>query len=1036
MTEGASAKKDLKQTLASTLPDSCFSVEGIEQSAHIETTGDTHDPAETLTETSGEFLIQSPHISAKDPKLLADENGQDARYALEGILGSGGMGKVYAYRDNNLNRDVAVKCLKEQMQVDDKKVSAFVNEARITASLEHSGVLPIMDLDITETGELYYTMRRVQGISLGEAIERIEEDPQSVPEIVTLNDRINLIIKVCETLEFAHRRGIIHRDIKPENIMLGELGEVFIVDWGTALIMDNDGAKKAKRVGTPIFMSPEQARREAPSVQDEVYAIGASLFQLLTLRFPMYTENLDVFWENKRNGILDPLTAEEQAHIPGQLQAIVLKALAPFAQDRYQSAQDLIKDLRNFQAGLAVTAFQDTMFDFWRRWLKRNKKLVMVALVMLVPLLIVLGVGASMIQSLNEERSRHWDLVFEDHFERKELGDNWSMDTGQGLIIDNQLVVSGPASVYARLMVPHGPIVKLEFEAKIATGGRVSDISTYMFTTPGEIDSYWEPDGYLYGFGTGNNTSSVMRRSGHIMSMREDVLIEPGKWHHVICERDETRVRMLVDGVEVFAIDDHYPPRFADKMFAQLYTWKSVMHVQYVKMYTKTVAERARTIDIADEFFWSGEYKSAARLYENVWQSHAGTAMGHAAQFGLALCYVEQERYDEGIGLLEQLIEDDDARDMHLTAQLKIAEIYFIKEEVQKGIDFADPVIKGTKDLANKPEVMMFFDYAFNIVKKVPQNTKEQLDRLNLFCEWWLSVYPQHYTITKGRFFYIWGLIHRRCGDWEGFERLMLAGLNSEYYKGPTDGLTRMLFQAQWRGKWNEERLIASKNSSVADLYLKHMFYLNKIDEFLELYPQLLQSTERFVPENARRIYKNILESKGDYDQLAREWGDDVETRRAKESLGRCLLVAKRPKDVLALFNLDWKQIERFDEDRPHPIGQIKWRLALMAYRMLGDNDSAERILKVAEVVSAQKLKISGHTWYVFALNTKKDRLAAEMRWRDWPVVSLDSSHVFAGERAMMDGDADKARRLFKKALELPYSVWDEVARLRMAELD
>lgn len=283
-------------------------------------------------------------------KSLTSPEGH--RYAVEGTLGRGASAQVYRVLDRNLERKVAVKVLRRE-QENDSAQAHFLREARISAKLEHPNILPIYDLDSTETGQTYIAMRLAEGISLGDVLRESAKTGRPARQISNLQDKLNIFLRICDAIAFAHSHGVIHQDIKPDNVMLGQYGEVVLVDWGTARMEKESAGGKTGIVGTPAYMSPEQTRGEASDQRSDVYCLGATLFHMLTLRYPTWSDDLDAFWEMKRKGEITPLTDEELAANPPALFKIALKAMDKNPSKRYQSAKELQTAVIGFQDHLA-----------------------------------------------------------------------------------------------------------------------------------------------------------------------------------------------------------------------------------------------------------------------------------------------------------------------------------------------------------------------------------------------------------------------------------------------------------------------------------------------------------------------------------------------------------------------------------------------------------------------------------------------------------------------------------------------------------
>jgi serine/threonine protein kinase len=267
------------------------------------------------------------------------------RYEILDRLARGGMGCVWRARDTELARDVAIKVL-DGPAIDDRARTRMVREARILARLEHPGIVPVHDVGDLPDGRTWYAMKRVDGRRLDEVARG------STP----LAERLRLFGRICEAVAFAHARGVVHRDLKPDNVMVGSFGEVLVMDWGVARVLDEaeipeppepggpaprgpapaaPGTRPGTVLGTPGWMSPEQAagRSDAADRRSDVWALGAILGHL----------------------------AETSPEPPTRrLRSIVLKATAAAPDLRYESAEALAEDVRRHVAGEAVLAHRES----------------------------------------------------------------------------------------------------------------------------------------------------------------------------------------------------------------------------------------------------------------------------------------------------------------------------------------------------------------------------------------------------------------------------------------------------------------------------------------------------------------------------------------------------------------------------------------------------------------------------------------------------------------------------------------------------
>jgi serine/threonine protein kinase len=242
------------------------------------------------------------------------------RYEVLDKVGQGGMGSVFRAYDRELDREVALKVLNALPDNPDAP-ARMMAEARITARLEHPGIVPVHDAGVLADGRFFYAMKLVGGKRLDEQVERT----------TPLAERLRLFLKVCDAVAFAHAHGILHRDLKPQNVMIGPFGEVLVLDWGVAKDIGVGPAAAGVVLGTPGYMAPEQAAGEAVDERADVYALGAILHFLLGGRT-----------------------------IPRALESVCRKALAAERAARYPTVTDLAAEIADYLAGRRVKAYPES----------------------------------------------------------------------------------------------------------------------------------------------------------------------------------------------------------------------------------------------------------------------------------------------------------------------------------------------------------------------------------------------------------------------------------------------------------------------------------------------------------------------------------------------------------------------------------------------------------------------------------------------------------------------------------------------------
>lgn len=288
------------------------------------------------------------------------------RFEDEGEIGRGGMSSVRRVRDTNLLRRVAMKVLDPDLAKEPLHVQAFLEEAQITAQLDHPNLVPVHEIGVDADGTHYFTMRLVRGHTLAEWISSREDlgSPES------LQAGLSILLKVCDALAYAHSRGVLHCDLKPANVMVGSFGEVYLMDWGLAQLKGHGGhgagavevrrnpemqrlRSQAKVSGTPAYMSPEQAqgRWDDFDHRTDVFSLGAVLYHVLTGRAPFAGESVQAALLHAATNQYDPPQLAAAHLIPPELVRIVERCLRAAPDERYQGVIELKKDLERFLRG-------------------------------------------------------------------------------------------------------------------------------------------------------------------------------------------------------------------------------------------------------------------------------------------------------------------------------------------------------------------------------------------------------------------------------------------------------------------------------------------------------------------------------------------------------------------------------------------------------------------------------------------------------------------------------------------------------------
>jgi len=402
--------------------------------------------AEWVRATQASAAPEDPASRTWDERLgavlerLAGLRARLAKYEIRGEIGRGGMGVVRRVWDESLRRELAMKTLRVHFgAARERALARFVEEAQVLAQLDHPAIVPIHDLGLDERGQPFFVMKLVVGRDLGAAFALARDEREGW----STTRALDVLLRVCEAVGYAHRKGVLHRDLKPSNVMVGDLGEVYVMDWGIARVL-HDGREaeldtlrsgasvqaeldplrtgEGAIVGTVAYMAPEQARAELANVttRSDVYAVGAMLYELLS-GGPPYARPGASGREMLHALLAGPPPSIESLapSVPDELAAICAKAMARDAAQRYADMAEVAVDLRAYLEGRVVRAHRTDALVRAAKWMRRNRSL---ALALAAGTLIGVGSIAAQVYQARIAREREELLgVFAAHDELARL---------------------------------------------------------------------------------------------------------------------------------------------------------------------------------------------------------------------------------------------------------------------------------------------------------------------------------------------------------------------------------------------------------------------------------------------------------------------------------------------------------------------------------------------------------------------------------------------------------------------------------------
>ncbi|MBN2451462.1 MAG: serine/threonine protein kinase [Lentisphaeria bacterium] len=390
-----------------------------------EQTGDLVDPDRPASEADMLLL------------LLAEENSRRGLGRLRDfrLIAEGGVGLVRHAFDPSLGRHVAVKSLRPEFRGRRGYVERLLREARATAQLEHPGIVPVYDVGIDEEAGVFFSMREVLGLTLREIVDGLRQGDAPTARRYTQARLLSIFVRLCQAIAYAHSRGVIHRDLKPENVVVGDYGEVLILDWGLVRSLgnhdDQDAGPKVEIVpgdrtpanltldgavsGTPKYMSPEQARGENSRVDErsDIFSLGVLLYEMLTWTPPFSgADTKEVLAKVAKAICTAPRKAAPERGISRDLEAVCLRAMAADPAHRYQAVQELVDDLFACQDGRAVSARRaGPGVRLWRFMRRHAGVSITVSTLLTVILLTLAGVGAAAVPPVRQAHGQRQDCA-------------------------------------------------------------------------------------------------------------------------------------------------------------------------------------------------------------------------------------------------------------------------------------------------------------------------------------------------------------------------------------------------------------------------------------------------------------------------------------------------------------------------------------------------------------------------------------------------------------------------------------------------
>ena len=649
--------------------------------------------AETVHESSASRRIDSGDIALKNDLEVGSHFSTKSpdKYGNELCIDRGGMKLILKTRDKDTARDVAMAVMIETGNSED--TVRFLEEARITANLEHPNIVPVHDIGINENGKPYFTMKLLGGETLTSIISKIKEGDKGYQKRYSLLRLLEIFLKICDGVAFAHSKGVLHLDLKPKNIQLGDFGEVLVLDWGLARIKESDsgtgtgqevqgrsGSDQSSSflmmdgvaIGTPGYMAPEQAagKNTLKTERTDIFSLGAILYVILTLEKPLDGDNVQaILAKTMKAEIVRPSLRAPWRVIPKSLEAVTMKAMSKNPEDRYASVQDLKNEIEAFLGGYATAAEHAGIARKIHLRIMRNKASSVSILVLVLAILSIAGIwlnnkfkqyatwgnGIDITPENDKSLDSEW-------FAHRIIASSWEVsEDGISPLKGTEFNIYYNTPVYGNIAI--------EFDVSIDRDCDLSHRCEFGIILCGDKRSDRRYDLMLGAYINSIATIQKEKKDRYSVLFK----LEPGRTYHVRGEREGELLRLFCDGKLIVEYRDIF---HFEGGYAGIYSHGTGKKFSNIKIFKKGVAQLVSPLSTGDELFRlakasSGErrtenLRAAGEIYTTIAESHPGEKLGNDAILRRAYVKSEQGNYRSALGDVLELEKISDSYDQEL----------------------------------------------------------------------------------------------------------------------------------------------------------------------------------------------------------------------------------------------------------------------------------------------------------------------------------------------------------------------------------
>ena len=549
------------------------------------------------------------------------------KYKIEKTVATGGMKAIRLVRDCDIGRQIAVAEMLPEIVTDPQKINRFIQEARITANLEHPNIVPVHELGKDVDNTPYFVMKMLSGETLSSIGKKMLKGIPEYKKKYNLHHRLEIFLKVCNAVAFAHSKGVVHLDIKPSNIQVGDFGDVLLLDWGLAKVLDErkpnvknenietfnsqsdkdlqktvldvtlDGVIK----GTPGYMAPEQVygKNSQKDQQTDIYSLGAVLYFLLTFERPIDGDSPQELMVNTLNKkLIPPSEKKSNLMIPKSLDAVVMKAMSFNKKDRYQSVSELAFDISAFVGGFATSAEKAGVFIKLLLLLKRHKAIASILFLFFISLI-------SFFAYLTYDYYKQWGdwtKVYSCDFSLPEknikdfrfLNELNAEATSPWRVTSNGLLMRKNEWLWLKNIKIRGDC---KFVVKIICNGSPAPLELFLNSCIKPLKRMnFVPPGYSCQFGAWNGRGNFISKN-HTSFLPSTTNNTSSDFslntvHEIIFERKQEKVSLLLDGKTSLSIVDFFPPSEVDAVNIGMRSFSPSTTILSIEVYRWALPEK------------------------------------------------------------------------------------------------------------------------------------------------------------------------------------------------------------------------------------------------------------------------------------------------------------------------------------------------------------------------------------------------------------------------------------------------------------